>query len=78
VYSLAKVKEVPKTPTKFLRDNLNNDDIEKCKPATLIPTTTMKRDLLDTSDISGSKPKPLTFMRRHSSVYDSINYNDVT
>jgi hypothetical protein len=38
----------------------------------------MKRDLLDTSDISGSKPKPLTFMRRHSSVYDSINYNDVT
>jgi len=57
-YELPKVEEDPLPVPKFIRDNINYDDIPGVHPKSYKPTKPAK-DLLDTSDIPGSAPKKL-------------------
>lgn len=61
----------PVTPPKFLRDNINHDDIEGSKPK--------KQTYFETRDIMSKKvesPRNLTHTRKAS--YSNMDYRDVT
>jgi len=62
------------TPPKFIRDQINNSDIDGAKPT--IKPHYNTRDLLYVNDIDGAKAKgPYT---RERTKYDGFNYDDVT
>ena len=74
-YNLAQVELRPITPPKYIRDNINNDDIEGSKPKKAKHFET-RHNILEVGDIEGSKPRNRTYHR--TSQFDAINYRDVT
>lgn len=73
VYKLPEVEFRPPTPPKFIRDNIDNKDIDGAKPKK--PKYYETRDILNVNDIDGTKVKE-TYVRK--TAYDSFNYNDIT
>jgi hypothetical protein len=73
IYTLPHVEYKPPTPPKFIRDQVNNDDIEgaKTKKARYFET----REIMKVNDIDGTHPKKV-YVR--STQYDCFNYNDIT
>jgi hypothetical protein len=73
VYKLSEVEYRPPTPPKFIRDQINNDDIDGAKPKKTKYYET--RDILNVNDIDGTKSKKI-YVR--GTEYDSFNYSDIT
>ena len=63
----------PPTPPKFVRDQIDNNDIDGARPKK--PKYYETRDILSVNDIEGTKAKK-TYVRQ--TAYDSQNYNDIT
>ncbi len=61
------------TPPKFIRDQINNEDIDGARPLKKRHYET--RDILGVNDIDGAKSKG-NYIRK--TEYDNFNYYDVT
>jgi hypothetical protein len=75
VYKLAKVEYVEPEPPKFIRDNLNVNDVDGARPKFVRELKT--RESNKVSDIDGASPK----IRKHRKMfggYSNLNYTDVT
>ena len=75
-YNLSKVDVRPVTPPKFIRDNMQVDDIDKAKPRENAQNKIVTREALKTDDIDGTKSKPRHVARK--TEYSAMNYDDVT
>ena len=73
VYKLPEVEYRPPTPPKFIRDQINNDDIDGAHPKKAKYYET--RNIMEVKDIDGAKAKP-NYIR--TTQYDSFNYADIT
>ena len=75
---------MPPEPMKFLRNQMNVDDIEGARPAEKKHTTIKTRNTMDISDIDGAFPKFGHEIKERSEGfgipynYDAMNYRDVT
>jgi hypothetical protein len=72
-YKLPKTELIPVEEPKFIRDNINNDDIEGAKPKK--PKYFKTRDTMRVDDIEGTRTKPSI---RRASSYNNFDYSDVT
>jgi hypothetical protein len=72
-YQLPKAEIIPVDPPKFIRDNINNDDIDGAKPKK--PKYFKTRDTMKIDDIDGTRSKPAP---KRSSSYSNLDYSDVT
>jgi len=72
-YKLQKVKYIKPDPPRFLRDAMQIDDVEGARPKKVKQLET--RNSNNVSDIFGASPKK-RYARK--TVYNSVNYNDVT
>ena len=70
---MAHVEYREPTPPKFIRDGLNNEDIEGAR--TRKEKYFETREIMKIEDIDGTKPKKV-YVRQ--SNYDSFNYFDIT
>lgn len=75
-YNLQSVEVRPITPPKFVRDNINNGDIEGSKPKKAVYYDT--RNILGTDDIPGTKSRPLHVPRSNAASYNNMDYSDIT
>ena len=76
-YTLSHVEFRQPTPPKFIRDQMQIDDIEKAKPKENAHAKIKTRDTMKIDDIAGTKAKPRHQARGRSS-FDAMNYSDVT
>jgi hypothetical protein len=72
-YNLAKYEEIVPTIPRYIRDNINIDDIDGAHPKKYFQWKT-RSDFIH-EEIKGSKPKK---PRVRKADYDSFNYSDVT
>ena len=72
-YSLPKTEMVPVDPPKFIRDGINNDDIDGAQPKK--PKYFKTRETMKLDDIDGTKTKPAL---KRNGKYSSFDYDDVT
>lgn len=73
-YKLASFEYVPPPPPKFLRDNMQIDDVEGARPKKEKEWTT--RDVMKIDDIEGTKAIQRGVLSR-TTHYDSFLYKDV-
>lgn len=73
IYKLPYVEYLPQDPPKFIKDNLELNDIDGARPRKQKYYET--REALKVSDIDGAKAKK-TYVR--STPYDSLSYADIT
>jgi len=73
VYKLAHVEYFPPEPPKFIRDNMEIEDIDGARPKKQKYYET--RDSMKVADIDGAIGKP-TYIRKTD--HDSFNYADIT
>lgn len=73
-YKLQSFDYVKPEPTKFIRDQMNIDDLKGAHPRGR--STKPYRDLMNISDIEGSQARDRTFHRK--SPFNNIDYKDVT
>ena len=76
-YKLSQVEYRQPTPPKFIRDQMQIDDIEKAKPKENAHTKIKTRETMKIDDIEGTKAKARHQARQRTS-FDAMNYSDVT
>lgn len=74
-YTLPKVEELPPDEPKFIRDNIDNKDIDGAIPKKKYPWKTRETFPINNHDIKDSKPKK-PYIRNTS--YNNIDYSDLT
>ena len=72
-YNLSKKQEIEIPPPKFIRDNINIDDIIGSKPKKFISNSFL-RDNLNKDDLKDSFPKKRYERKK---FYDNFNYKDI-
>lgn len=76
-YELQKVDIRPITPPKFIRDQMNIDDIEGAKPKTNWQKHVKTKEVNKIDDIEGTRTRRRHSPRMNSAGYTAEDYSDV-
>ena len=78
-YKLQSVKYIEPEPSIFIRDQMHIDDIQGVRPAKKKHLNVATKDILNISDIQGSKSRPrINFRNNLNMNYSALDYRDVT
>lgn len=78
VYKLAQVEIRPITPPKFVRDQMNINDIDGARPKKHKVIEYETREIMLIEDIEGTKAKERHKKRNRSPDYNAYDYSDIT
>jgi hypothetical protein len=68
----------PPTPPRFVRDHMEINDIEGCRPKKVKQDLIATRETMKIHDIEGTKAELRHKPRNRSPDFDNYNYSDIT